>query len=260
MVELDRTEAYKIEALFSYTNDTLVLSFLQNCMGRGWTDCIDNPTCAQILVGDFCFLAGDWESPEAKKLVKNIPPDYQSPYLLIIPENEAWGSLVETCHQGKFNKTLRYAIKKEKDCFTIETLQGFVGGLAPEYQITRIDKKLYYETLQYDFSKDWCSQFLSAEDYLQRGIGFCILHNREIVCGASSYTIYNGGIEIQVDTKNEYKHRGLATACAAKLIVECLKRGLYPSWDAQNKISVALAEKLGYHFDFAYTTYEIDCN
>jgi RimJ/RimL family protein N-acetyltransferase len=41
------------------------------------------------------------------------------------------------------------------------------------------------------------------------------------------------------------------------LIMECLDRGLYPSWDAANKGSVALAEKLGYHFEKEYVTYEI---
>ena len=49
----------------------------------------------------------------------------------------------------------------------------------------------------------------------------------------------------------------MATICSAKLILECQDRGLYPSWDAQNLWPVALTEKLGYHFDHAYTAYEI---
>ena len=53
------------------------------------------------------------------------------------------------------------------------------------------------------------------------------------------------------------KRKGLAYVCGSKLILECLERGLYPSWDAQNKWSVALAEKLGYHFSHEYTAYEV---
>lgn len=75
--------------------------------------------------------------------------------------------------------------------------------------------------------------------------------------GASSYSVYKGGIEIEIDTSPEYRRRGLATACGARLIIECIDRDLYPSWDAQNVWSVALAEKLGYHFDYEYTAYEI---
>lgn len=54
-----------------------------------------------------------------------------------------------------------------------------------------------------------------------------------------------------------YRQRGLAYVCAAKLILECLERDLYPSWDAKTKISVALAEKLGYHYSHTYTSIEV---
>lgn len=80
----------------------------------------------------------------------------------------------------------------------------------------------------------------------------------QLAAGASSYSVYSQGIEIEIDTKEEYRRRGYATICGAKLIMECLKRDLYPSWDAQNKNSVALAEKLGYHYSHAYTAYEVD--
>ena len=50
--------------------------------------------------------------------------------------------------------------------------------------------------------------------------------------------------------------KGLAYAAGAKLILECLERGLYPSWDAQNKWSAALAKKLGYRYSHTYTVYE----
>ena len=65
------------------------------------------------------------------------------------------------------------------------------------------------------------------------------------------------GIEIEIDTREDHRRKGLAYACGAKLVLECLEKGLYPSWDAQNKWSVALAEKLGYHFSQEYVAYEI---
>lgn len=60
-----------------------------------------------------------------------------------------------------------------------------------------------------------------------------------------------------IDTKPEYRRKGLATAVGAALILECLQAGLYPSWDAASRISVALAEKLGYTFSHAYPTCEL---
>ena len=59
-----------------------------------------------------------------------------------------------------------------------------------------------------------------------------------------------------MDTREDERRKGLAMACCASLILACLDRKLYPSWDAHNKGSLALAEKLGYHFDKEYPTYE----
>lgn len=107
------------------------------------------------------------------------------------------------------------------------------------------------------WSADLCSQFKDYSDYKKRAFGVAILHKGKLVSGASPYAVYNGGIEIEIDTKPEYRQKGLATVCGAKLILECLDRKLYPSWDAHDLRSVSLAEKLGYHLDHSYVTFEL---
>ncbi|TCD45887.1 GNAT family N-acetyltransferase [Streptococcus sp. X16XC17] len=49
----------------------------------------------------------------------------------------------------------------------------------------------------------------------------------------------------------------MAKAVAAKLILTCLSKNLYPSWDTHTKISLALAEKLGYQSSHDYLAFEI---
>ena len=88
-----------------------------------------------------------------------------------------------------------------------------------------------------------------------RGLGVVALHRGAIVSGAASYAVYDGGMELQVDTAPEYRRRGLAAACAARLMLTCLERDLYPSWDAHTRASLALAEKLGYRSAGEYRTY-----
>jgi len=121
-----------------------------------------------------------------------------------------------------------------------------------------IDEALYHVTQSEKWSRDFCSQFSSFSDYHKNGLEFVVLHDNRPVCGASSYTYYSGGIEIEIGTVQAHRRKGLATACAAQLILECLGRQLYPSWDAADSESMALAEKLGYHLDSEYVTYKID--
>ena len=88
--------------------------------------------------------------------------------------------------------------------------------------------------------------------------GMVILKDEEIVAGAASYTRYNEGIEIEVDTMESERRKHLATIACSALILQCLEENLYPSWDAQNMNSVCLAQKLGYEFDHEYAAYEVD--
>lgn len=257
MIEIPKNKRVFLAPLFASTDETLVLSCLQGHMGRAFADDLQVPHCAQILIGDFCFFAGDALHPDAKKLVQNIPKRASHDPLLMIPLSPAWESLIEQIYEGRFEKTLRYAIKKEKDIFQRPVLERFASELPRGFSLHPIDSIRYHQCLEQDFSRDFCSQFSSAEDYQNRGLGICALHQGKIVSGASSYTIYDGGIEIEVDTHPDYRRLGLACACAAKLILLCLDRGLYPSWDAATLISVALAQKLGYHVDTPYPTYLI---
>jgi len=232
----------------------MVLSYTQGHMGRGWVDRLPDPTCARIIVGELCFLAGDHRAGGAAELVREIPEGTK--ILCIIPENEHWSALIEAAFP-QFEKYTRYAIKKEPDCFDKARLRAYVDALAPEYQLKRIDAELYALCLAKEDTRDFVSLFDSADDFIRRGIGYCVLHDGAIVSGASSFTIYDSGIEISIQTKEAYQRRGLALCCGAQLILTCLAEGRYPSWDAANLNSVALAEKLGYHMDFAYDTYEI---
>lgn len=235
----------KIAPFFFGWNETLIWSCLQGCMGYAMSDDKMNPSAAQIVVGDFCFFAG---KPNEVLVQKASAP-------IIIPQNEEWEKLIKNVWENRVKKDLRYAIKKEPDVFDVEKLTQYAISLEQEYEIKLFDRQIYEQAQNEVWSKDFCSQFVDYQDFSNRGLGVAILHQGKLVAGASSYTVYRDGIEIEIDTKPEYRQRGLATACGAKLILECLIRGLYPSWDAHDLRSVALAEKLGYHFDKPYTIY-----
>ena len=164
--------------------------------------------------------------------------------------------MIEEVLGNEAKKTVRYAIKKEPDVFDREKLRAFAETVPVGCELQMMDEELFRFCGETKWCKDWVSQYKNYTEYQKCGLGAVLLKDGEPVSGASSYCGYLGGIEIEIDTRSDYRRRGFACICGAKLILECLKRGLYPSWDAQNKQSVALAEKLGYHFDHEYTVYE----
>lgn len=151
---------------------------------------------------------------------------------------------------------MRYAIKKEPEVFDRDRLRAVVEGLPEEYELREMDEGLFLRCLEIPWCRDWVALYRDYAHYRVHGLGAVILKDGQPVSGASSYSGYLGGIEIEIDTRADHRRRGLAHICGAKLILDCLEREWYPSWDAQNLWSVALAEKLGYHFDHEYVVYE----
>lgn len=254
MVQLTKQEMACIEPFFAGSQETMIWSCLQGCMGEAWVDDAQSPTAVQIITADFSFFAGDSTSPQAAELVCNKGGRHHD-YLIMVPSDEAWERLIEQQHGDRQKRLTRYAIKKEGDIFDRQRLATFADALPPGYTLRPIDRELCTLCAEEDWSADLCGWYADYEDFAAHGMGFAVLHGDELVAGVSAYTWYREGIEIEIDTKKEYRRQGLATACASKLILTCLEKGLYPSWDAHNLGSVGLAEKLGYHFDKEYTAY-----
>lgn len=169
-----------------------------------------------------------------------------------------WESAIRRAYGHRVRQVTRYAIKKEPGVWDLDRLRRAVAGLSPEYRLSLIDGELYRKCLENPWSRDLVAQYGSYERFREWGLGAVILKGQELVAGASSYSSYRGGIEVEIDTREDQRRKGLAYVCGARLILECCFRNLYPSWDAHNLWSVALAEKLGYHFAHSYTAYEIE--
>lgn len=90
------------------------------------------------------------------------------------------------------------AFKEEPDVFDTEKLQQVVSTLPEEYEIKLMDEELYRQSKDIPWCCDWVSQYPTYEMYQKLGLGVVILKDDEIVSGASSYTSYKGGIEIEI--------------------------------------------------------------
>ncbi len=243
--ELNDTD--KVRKLFEGWKDTLIDSCLQGIMGKIYVTDLKEPVSAMAFAGCFAFYAG---VPDPK-LIREKPEGS----VIMTPQNDQWAACIEECFPDA-EKHIRYAMKRNT-CFDESRLHQMVRNLPDGYELKQIDAELYDRCLCSPLTSDFVSCFAGKQHYLEMGRGVVILKEGRIVSGASSYTRYREGIEIETDTAEEERRRGLASAACAALILRCRKEGLYPGWDAQNRISVRLAEKLGYEPDRAYTVYEI---
>lgn len=240
-----------IKEIFGAWDETLIWSCLQGIMGELHTNSAEDAAVA--ILGDFAFYAGK----PSEELVRFKPENCEQDFIIMVPQNDAWAKIIEKCYGDKARRVTRYAIKKERDVFDVSKLEQAILSIPKEYELKMLEEPEYGMCRNNSWSNDLVSQYKDYAMYKELGLGVAALKDGELVAGASSYSTYDGGIEIEIDTREGHRRKGLAYACSAKLIMECLKKGLYPSWDAQNKWSVALAEKLGYHVSHEYTAYEI---
>ena len=170
---------------------------------------------------------------------------------LYSPDNRP---VIEAAWGDRVRPHTRFATRKDIHRFD----RGKLASLAvpPEgFLLSPIDMEAYTLLGEAAWSQDLVGLFQDGADFPRRGLGVVAWHGGEIVAGASSYAVFDGGIEIEIDTRPDFRQLGLATACGAALVLSCLERGLYPSWDAHTSISLHLAEKLGYVSAGPYLVY-----
>lgn len=254
MQQLDVTERQLLRPLFASNEESMLQSCFAGWFGDAYADDAEHPQIGGIYVADFSMVAGNAEHPQAQELLECVA---QRNECILVPLETSWEPVIERHFGTRARRIERYATKKEGDVFDRVHLKELTDSLPPEYVLTPIDEALYHQTLQTEWSRDLCGNFKTYEDFLARGLGVVALYHGIPVGGASSYTSYPGGIEIEIDTQRAHRRHGIASACGAALILAALERGLYPNWDAMTPISLHLAEKLGYHLSYPYTAYVI---
>ena len=243
--ELEDTS--KVQGLFKGWQETLITSCLQKVMGRIIVTDLSEPASAFAFVGCFGFFAG---KPDLE-LVKSKPEGFA----ILTSRDRQWADLIEATYPDA-KKVTRYAIRKDTR-FDVNSVKKNLLLLPDGYELKEIDAELYDKCLENPATADFVSSFESKEAYLRDGRGIVVVKKGKIVSGASSYTRYREGIEIEVDTVEEERRKHLALIACSALILRCLDEGLYPSWDAQNMASLRLAEKLGYQLNHEYFAYEV---
>lgn len=94
--------------------------------------------------------------------------------------------------------------------------------------------------------------------FRSEGSGAVVWRDGEIVASASSFLSLDGEVELDVSTKEAHRGRGLAQACVSRMLQDCMDRRIAVHWDAQNEISLHLAEKFGFELETPYPVFFVE--
>lgn len=118
------------------------------------------------------------------------------------------------------------------------------------YRLTGMDEAAF-ERHPFSHGKNYASWAA----FQTEGSGAVIYYGGGIVAAASSFLSLNGEVEMDVSTKEAHRGKKLATACVARMLRDCMERGIAVHWDAQNDVSRHLAVKFGFETEAEYSVY-----
>ena len=220
-------------------------------MGRAWADSPVHPRAAVVAVGDFLYCGGK-PGLSAARLLRTAVNSEKRGWLVYAPG--AWKDALDKVVSNKPETRCAFdhAVQPEDD-----HLRRLLAAAPKDLTFATISGELIGWCRSEAWSRDFVSLF-SDERFERDGLGVLVMLNGEPVAGASSYAAYPGGIEVQVQTRDDWQGRGLATLAAAKLILMAHEQGRIATWDAANAASAHMAEKLGYRAVGTYTVYEVN--
>lgn len=249
--EYPLTKANRIRLAQAFRNvprvDISIECVLEDQMGMAYVDDVKHPSVYLIRIGPFHYFAGDVNSNGAQEMLKGFPP-----YNLFMSASTGWVEAFKSHYGERFIAIERYI-------FSSHSLSAaHVTKLCEESQFAQDIKRMDAALLENLKGKDHfvdISDFETSADFEERGIGFYLEKDGEVVGAAYSSLVCSTGIEVSLFVEEKYRRQGVATALSANLVRWCLEHNMDAHWDAANMESCRLAEKLGYVPLGNYTAY-----
>lgn len=241
MIKLNLQQIKNSAHLFDGINDTALTSCLEGTMGDVYGES-ENPKMVIAVLG-YIYIGGILD----KVLLKEFIAFIGDGHLIFITNNKEIREEIIKLYGNKVHIQRRFETIKE-----LPKLPEYSYKLTDGFTIKQFDEDLYNQAMSENWADGFCNNFKDCYDFLKNGLGFGITYNDKLVCGATSFSYYQGGYEVIIATNPDFRKRGLARIASYEFIKESIRRGKLPSWDAAHEVSLHLAEWLGYRLDYEY--------
>lgn len=233
--------------------------------GRIFVDDMEKPRTAVAWFKRRVFLAGNRTNDVVNVALNRLFTTVYYPEMIAAGLDEAAFTLVYTPGWDRVMDMVlagKNPMRGQRLCFRLDpTKFKWKVQVSREFKLRWVDAALLADTsltnLDY-ITKEMMSERPSVADFLEKSFGTCVIHDNEIVGWCMSE--YNVGkrCELGIEIAEPMQRQGLATTLASTTMKEAARRGHTEiGWicDADNKPSVALAQKLGFSLQRADDTY-----
>ena len=268
--ELEKSRYGRLSQLFKRfgIEDYNVLAAILegNNRAKVFADDVEAPNTALVwAINCMFYFVGDHDNPRFNDyfpdtLNRVIAPESlrmgANAFVCALLHGEGWNERVETYFAGRKTE-IGY---RQEFSFNKERYDKRPKTMIPDNcRMERINMDLLMSDKKGLLRDNICEFWYSAEDFMEKGAGFCLLKDGQVV--SSCFSCYSSvkGMDINIDTYGiENRNRGYAALTASAFIDDCISNGLSFGWEAyeNNLASIAVAEKLGFEKSKKYLCYE----
>ncbi len=245
-LELNKTNRLRIARAFSEVQrvDFSIDCVVEGQLGKVFVEDSAHPAAYALTIGPFWYFAGE----PARRMMQAFPA-----YSLLMPSGPGWLELAQEIFASRLQSFPRYSFSAAN--LSAERLRALLAGSGYQDRIVALDSAIAGRMAASPESYLDLADFDSLEDFLERSFAFTMLDGETPVGVAYSSLVCGQGIEVSIFIEEPYRQKGIATALASRLLLECMQYRLRPNWDAANPKSCKLAQKLGYIFTTSYDAY-----
>lgn len=132
---------------------------------------------------------------------------------------------------------------------------GYSVRKIEEYPLKKPDYELSEDMRAwFDVQEMWGS----TENFLSKGVSFCVLHGSQVVAWCTPDCTAGNRIDVGIFTEPEYRRKGLGTLAVAATVEHCLRHSFSAvGWhcNVDNIPSRKIAEKVGFMLNRKYVYY-----
>ena len=268
--ELDKTKYKRLNIGFkaSEIRHPEILSVIQkNNPGRIFVDDIDKPLSALVwsygifgfyligLCNNHSFIEGLEQYIKSVILPQIKDKGYDT--LEISGNSKRWDNIIQNISiKNEINKSEQLIYKMKNHFITNEILSTDSSTV-----IRKVNRSFIYDSsfTNKEFVLTKIDQFWDCkENYLNKGIGFTTVKNKEITSLCISGFVANNTHAIDIETSQKYRNHNHGRMVCNAFLTECNKRKFIPHWEcmANNIPSRKLAEKIGFKENEKYNLYQ----